>query len=126
MKSIIDFFAPPLVRFVAVLAALGSLYAGVRYWGYSQYQNGVATERAAWEAAAHAERERQASVKQATEALGVQIVAQLGARMEGLERELKDLSDVAAAEDAKPVPDACRDVYRGLSPDVLRRLEGIR
>jgi len=122
----IGFLLSPLGRLLGLITLLVVAWLGINWWGDAREAAGVAKERAAWEAAAQAERKRQASIKQATEALGAQIVAQLGARMEGLERELKDLSDVAAAEDAKPVPDACRDVYRGLAPDVLRRLEGIR
>lgn len=122
----IGFLLSPLGRIFGLIILLVAAWLGINWWGDAREAAGVAKERAAWEAAAQAERNRQASIKQATEALGAQIVAQLGARMEGLERELKDLSDVAAAEDAKPVTDACRDVYRGLSPDVLRRLEGIR
>ena len=126
MTAIVTLLLSPLGRIVGIIALIVAAWLGINWWGDAREAAGAAKERAAWEAAAQAERERQASVKQATEALGAQIVAQLGARMEGLERELKDLSDVAAAEDAKPVPDACRDVYRGLAPDVLRRLEGIR
>lgn len=126
MSAIVGLLLSPLGRIVCILALIAATWFGINWWGDAREAAGAAKERAAWEAAAQAERERQASVKQATEALGAQIVAQLGTRMEGLERDLKDLSDVAAAEDAKPVPDACRDVYRGLSPDVLRRLQGVR
>ena len=122
----IGFLLSPIGRILGLLVVIAAAWLGINWWGDAREAAGAAKERAAWEAAAQDERNRQASIKQATEALGAQIVAQLGARMEGLERELKDLSDVAAAEDAKPVPDACRDVYRGLSPDLLRRLEGIR
>lgn len=116
----------PIGRVIGGLLMLVALFGGVMAWGSSKYRAGAAEERAKWEAAAQAERQRQASIKTAVEELGEKVAADIGARLAGIESRQKELIDAAKDEDAKPVPDACRDVYRGLPPSVLRGIEAVR
>lgn len=116
----------PIGKVIGALALLASLYLGVLAWGASKYRAGATEERAKWEAAAAAEKERQASIKTAVENLSEKVVSELGTRLAGIELRQKELLDVADQEDKKAVPDACRDVYRGLPPGVLRGIEAIR
>lgn len=86
---------------------------------------GVAEERSRWEEADRIEKAHQADVKSAVESFAGQVVAGLNDRIAQIEPNLKGMLDEAGKEDAKLVPEDCRDVYRGLPPRVLQQLESI-
>lgn len=122
------FGIPKLLVQVCGWTALGAALAtAVLTWGQSRYLAGVAGERAVWTHKAEIVRAEQQAARIAVESFGQQIADSVEARIASLPETIsKEILDAARAEDEKPVPENCRDVYRGLPPGVLQRLDQIR
>ena len=129
MAGVVAFFLSPLGKLAGAIALMVALYLGIQAWGASQYRAGEAAEKLKWELASEIERARQAGARAAVEKLGAEIVTSITNKVAGLEPILKDLKDDAAKESEQPLPlpaPGCPDVYRGIAPDSLRKLEGAR
>jgi hypothetical protein len=128
MSALFLFFTQTaLGRVLATAVLLTAAYLGLMWWGDSREAAGRAAERAEWQAAADIETARQEAARAAVESLGTKISADITNKIAGLEPILKDLADDAAKEpEPAPLPPGCPDVYRGIAPDSLRKLEGAR
>ncbi|MDQ0510862.1 hypothetical protein [Ancylobacter amanitiformis] len=123
----------PLSRYAAVAQVLGiaslggAAYLAAQAWGESRYLAGVAAERAVWTQQQAITLAREDAALSAIQSVGDQIASRVTDTIAALPASLaKEIIDAARTEDDKPVPDNCRDVYRGLPPAVLRGLDAIR
>lgn len=131
--ALIAYSMLPLSRFASiarptgVVTLIAAALLGVKAWGESRYLDGVEIERTKWEHEVALVRASNDAARVAVQQFGTQIADDVEARIASLPETIsKEILDAARAEDDKPVPENCRDVYRGLPPGVLQRLDQIR
>jgi ABC-type anion transport system duplicated permease subunit len=125
--------ATGLIRLFAVPGGITAIVTGVYLafvtYGASErvagHAAGVAEERARWEEQDRIEKAHQATVKSAVELLGDRLVGEIQAQLASIPQATKDAIDAAKGEDIKLVPKGCDDVFRGLPPGVLLKLDPI-
>ncbi|MBB3772009.1 hypothetical protein FHS55_002618 [Angulomicrobium tetraedrale] len=119
--------ASGLAQIAGVGCLIGAAYLAAQAWGESRYLAGVAAERAVWTQQQAITLAREDAALSAIQSVGDQIASRVTDTIAALPASLaKEIIDAARTEDDKPVPDNCRDVYRGLPPAVLRGLDAIR
>lgn len=88
--------------------------------------SGAATVRAEWTAAAERQRSVELAVVDVVENMAMRVSSEIKAALAEVDQRTKEVADAADTAEKAPVDAACRDVRRGLPPDVLRAIDRVR